>query len=99
MAKLSRDELIEKFNAYAGDRNDEETLSLLEDISDSFAPSDTVNWQEKYKELSGRYRARFLEPTETGTLVPDNESNEESRDEVDDTTETEPDFEDVFKGE
>lgn len=98
MARLSREELISKFNAYAGERQDEETLSLLEDISDSFDPAGTVNWEEKYNELAGRYRSRFLNPNETGTLEPENDSDAESQDVIDDTAEPEePDFEDVFK--
>lgn len=100
MAKRTREELMEKINKYIGDRTDEETLSLLEDISDSFNPEDAVNWEEKYNELAGRYKARFLEPSASGTLEPNNSSENETK-VVDDTNgesdETEPDFEDVFK--
>lgn len=100
MAIRTREELIEIINKYIGDRTDEESLSLLEDVSDSFNPADTVNWEEKYNELAGRYRARFLEPSTSGTLEPNNSSENETK-VVDDTKEesdeTEPDFEDVFK--
>lgn len=100
MAVRTREELMEIINKYIGDRTDEESLSLLEDVSDSFNQTDTANWEEKYNELAGRYRARFLEASASGTLEPNNSSENETK-VVDDTNEesdeTEPDFEDVFK--
>ena len=34
--KLSKEELLEKVKTYVGDRSDDETLEIIEDISDSF---------------------------------------------------------------
>lgn len=65
--KLSKEELIEKVKAYVGDRTDDETISLIEDISDSMEiVDDGVNWKEKFEELDNEWRekyiARFSEP-------------------------------------
>lgn len=66
--KLSKEELVEKVKAYVGDRTDDETISLIEDISDSMEIADDgVNWKEKYEELDNEWRekyiARFSEPS------------------------------------
>ena len=66
--KLGKEELIEKVKAYVGDRTDDETISLIEDISDSMEVTDDAeNWKEKYEELDNQWRekyiARFSEPT------------------------------------
>lgn len=68
--KLSKEELLEKVKGYVGDRTDDETISLIEDISDSIEVSDdTENWKEKYEALDNEWRekyiARFSEPSET----------------------------------
>jgi len=81
--KLSRDELITKVKEYIGDRNDDETITLLEDISDSFT-DDTENWQEKYETLDNAWRekyiSRFTEPAskESENIIENNETIEKS---------------------
>lgn len=67
--KLTKEELIEKVKTYIGDRTDDETISLIEDISDSIDVIDeNENWKEKYKALDNEWRekyiARFSEPSE-----------------------------------
>lgn len=60
MAKLTRDEAIGRLTAYIGDRNDDESIALLEDISDSLE-SDGEDWKAKYDELDASWRARYIE--------------------------------------
>lgn len=60
MAKLTRDEAIERLTAYIGDRNDDDSIALLEDISDSLE-SDGEDWKAKYDELDASWRARYIE--------------------------------------
>ena len=67
--KLSKEELLEKVKTYVGDRTDDETISLIEDISDSMEVTDDgENWKEKYEELDNQWRekyiARFSGPSE-----------------------------------
>lgn len=68
MAKLSKDELIEKIKKYVGDRTDDETIEIIEDISDSIDSSDADEWKQKYEENDkmwrDKYISRFLEKKE-----------------------------------
>ena len=66
--KLSKEELLEKVKTYVGDRTDDETISLIEDINDSVeVVDDGENWKEKYEALDNEWRekyiARFSEPS------------------------------------
>lgn len=60
MARLSKDELIEKVRKYIGDRNDDETIEIIEDISDSIDSSDADEWQRKYEENDKMWRDRYI---------------------------------------
>lgn len=68
MARLSKDELIEKVKKYVGDRTDDETIEMIEDISDSIDSSDADEWRQKYEENDkmwrDKYISRFFEKTE-----------------------------------
>lgn len=94
MAKLSKNELIEKVKKYVGDRTDDETIEIIEDISDSIDSSDADEWKQKFEENDkmwrDKYISRFLEKKE---------------DELDTSTEHEEEekeynsFEDLFEEE
>jgi hypothetical protein len=68
MAKLSKDELIEKVRKYVGDRQDDETIEIIEDISDSIDSSEADEWKKKYEENDklwrDKYISRFVEKKE-----------------------------------
>lgn len=74
MAKLSKDELIEKVKKYVGDRTDDETIEIIEDISDSIDSSDAYEWKQKYMENDKMWRekyiSRFLEKKEDELDTP-----------------------------
>lgn len=82
MAKLSKDELIEKVNKYVGDRTDDETIEIIEDISDSIDSSDADEWKQKYEENDkmwrDKYISRFLEKNED-EVDPHTEHEEEEK--------------------
>lgn len=82
MAKLSKDELIEKVKKYVGDRTDDETIEIIEDISDSIDSSDADEWKQKYKENDkmwrDKYISRFVEKKED-ELDPPTEDEEEEK--------------------
>lgn len=64
MAKMSKDELKNKYSERITD-NDDLLIELLEDIEDSFedAVIDTSKideLQEKYEDLKAKYKDRFL---------------------------------------
>lgn len=81
MAKLSKDELIEKVRKYVGDRNDDETIEIIEDISDSIDSSDVDYWKQKYEENDkmwrDKYISRFVEKKEDELDTPTEHEEEE----------------------
>lgn len=80
MAKLSKDELIEKVKKYVGDRTDDETIEIIEDISDSIDSSDADEWKKKYEENDkmwrDKYISRFFEKNAEENEDPTNEDDE-----------------------
>lgn len=81
MAKLSKDELIEKVRKYVGDRTDDETIEIIEDISDSIDSSEADEWKQKYQENDkmwrDRYISRFVEKKEDELDTPTEHEEEE----------------------
>lgn len=81
MAKLSKDELIEKIKKYVGDRTDDETIEIIEDISDSIDSSDADEWKQKCEEIDkmwrDKYISRFLEKKEDEPDTPTEHEEEE----------------------
>lgn len=81
MAKLSKDELIEKVKKYVGDRTDDETIEIIEDISDSIDSSDADEWKKKYEENDkmwrDKYISRFVEKKEDEPDTPTEHDEEE----------------------
>lgn len=105
MARLSRDEAISRLTAYIGDRNDDDSIALLEDISDSLV-DDGEDWKAKYDELDASWRARYIErfsntaPDKDTSVVIETEQDSVAEDtEVVDETEETITIDDVLKGE
>lgn len=81
MAKLSKDELIEKVRKYVGDRTDDDTIEIIEDISDSIDSSEADEWKKKYEENDkmwrDKYISRFVEKKEDEPDTPTEHDEEE----------------------
>lgn len=81
MAKLSKDELIEKVKKYVGDRTDDETIEIIEDITDSIDSSDADEWRQKYEENDkmwrDKYVSRFFDKKEEDLETPTEHEEEE----------------------
>lgn len=81
MAKLSKDDLIEKVRKYVGDRTDDETIEIIEDISDSIDSSDADEWKQKYEDNDkmwrDKYISRFVEKKEDELDTPTEHEEEE----------------------
>lgn len=64
MAKISKEELIAKFKTYVGERTDDATIELLEDISDSVS-GDEISTENLIKdavdEVEERWRRKYIE--------------------------------------
>ena len=96
MAKLSKDELIEKIKKYVGDRTDDETIEIIEDISDSIDSSDADEWKKKFEENDkmwrDRYISRFVEKKEDELDTPtEHEEDEKEYNSFDDLFDEEED--------
>ena len=80
MAIKSKDEILEQIQARFGEDTSDETISFLEDVTDTFtdletrASGDGVDWKAKYEENDNewrqKYRDRFFSPE-----VNDNEGD------------------------
>lgn len=98
--KLNREELLEKVKNYVGDRTDDESLEIIEDISDSFGESESAEEVEKIKteyetklanldtEWREKYKARFFSKDE-----------ENKEDEEEEEVEEKTDYSDLFEKE
>ena len=75
MAKRTFAELVEKIKTYTGDRDDDETLSLIEDINDTL--NNETDWQSKYKENDKAWRTKYKQRFETGTVDEPDEPDEQ----------------------
>ena len=60
MAKLSKDKLIEKVKKYVGDKTDDATIEIIEDITDSIDTSDADEWRKKYEENDKMWRDKYI---------------------------------------
>ena len=97
----TREELLESIRNKFGDDTSDETLAIIEDISDTMndyenrTNKDGVNWQERYEENDKmwreKYRDRFFN-SNPGGADTDDEVFDEGENEV-------KTFEDLFKTE
>ena len=61
---LTKDELMKKLSAIIGDRNDDDAITFIEDVSDtvdSFNKTKDTDWKTKYEELDKSWRERYKE--------------------------------------
>lgn len=93
MAKLSKEEFLNKLKAYTGDRTDDETLSIIEDASDSFTEDNGSGWEAKYNDLAKKYKDRFTDKIE----VKEEDPKEDPKD--DDDNKEDITVDDLFKEE
>ena len=95
MAKLSKDDLIEKVKNYVGDRKDDETIEIIEDISDSIDTSDSDEWKQRFEENDKMWRDKYI-----SRFFDKNEDEiEDPTDEKDDEEKEYKTFEDLFEEE
>lgn len=90
MAVRTRDELITAVNTIIGETPDDNGLSLLEDISDTFASyDDTEDWKTKYEENDAEWRKRYKERFEGKEVIVEENEDDEPKEKAK--------FEDLFK--
>lgn len=84
MAVLTRDEFFARLHDKLSDDTSDESISLLEDMTDTFnfleqkANGDGEDWEKKYKELDENWKKRYRHRFFSGgvTSVPSDEKTE-----------------------
>lgn len=98
MAVKTRDEILESFKARLGENPDDESISFLEDFTDTLddfekrAKGDGTDWKSKYEENDANWRKKYTE--RFFSVEPEPEPKPEPKPEPDDTPRT---FSDLFK--
>lgn len=96
MAVKTREEIMESFNTLLGENPDNESISFLEDVTDTLddfekrANGDGIDWKSKYEENDANWRKKYTERF----FSNEPESNPEPKQEPDNTPRT---FSDLFK--
>lgn len=94
MAVKTREEILESFKSRLGENPDDESISFLEDVTDTLddfekrANGDGTDWKSKYEENDASWRKKYTE------RFFSDEPNPEPKPEPDDTPRT---FSDLFK--
>lgn len=65
MAVKTRDEIMEAIRKRIGEDTSDEAISLLEDVTDTFADyetkaADKTDWKAKYDEMDANWRKKYL---------------------------------------
>lgn len=67
MAVKTREEILEELRARVGEQTDDETISFLEDVTDTLsdletkANGDGTDWRTKYEENDAEWRKKYTE--------------------------------------
>ena len=78
MAIKNKQEILENLRKILGEKTDDESIGIIEDISDTIddfekKTADTTNWEEKYKQNDAEWRKKY---TERFFTPPDKEEEE-----------------------
>lgn len=89
MAIRTREEILESIRNIVGDSTDDNTLQVLEDVTDTFTDfenktANQTDWEAKYKENDEGWRKKYAERFYTGDPSVSPKSNEPVIDEPDD---------------
>ena len=58
--KKTLEEIIGKYKEIIGERNDDEAIGFLEDLSDSYTV-DTEDWKAKYEQNDRDWRQKYMD--------------------------------------
>lgn len=98
MSVKTREEILESFKTRLGESPDDESISFLEDVTDTLddfekrANGDGTDWKSKYEENDANWRKKYTE--RFFSVEPEPDPKPEPKPEPDDTPRT---FSDLFK--
>lgn len=89
MAVRTREEILESIRNIVGDSTDDNSLQLLEDVTDTFTDfenktANQTDWKAKYEENDEGWRKKYAERFYTGDPIVLAKSNEPDIDKPDD---------------
>ena len=78
MAIRTREEILESIRNIVGDSTDDNTLQVLEDVTDTFTDfenktADQTDWKAKYEENDAEWRKKYTERFYSSDPNPDPE--------------------------
>lgn len=80
MAVVERDVLIQRIASVLSDPESDESLSLIEDVTDTLDAGSSDDWKTKFEENDAawrkRYKERFLKKPEKEPEIEDDEKEE-----------------------
>lgn len=80
MAVVERDELIQRITGVLSDPESDDSLSLIEDVTDTLEAGSSNDWKTKYEENDAawrkRYKERFLKKPDNEPEIDDDETEE-----------------------
>ena len=85
--RLSKAELLAKVKSYIGDRTDDESIEIIEDISDSFSDESfneeeiKKEYEEKLKTLDSEWRKKYTDRFFSNDKPDEREEEEEEEEE------------------
>lgn len=74
MAVLSHDEFMARVRARIGEASDDDSISFIEDMSDTFSALEeraSTNWEEEYRRNDEMWRRRYIDRFESGSPAVD----------------------------
>lgn len=80
MAVKTREEILESVRAVVGEQTDDETITFIEDITDTLsdletkAKGDGTDWKAKYEENDAEWRKKYTERFYSSDPDPDPET-------------------------
>lgn len=80
MAVVERDALIQRITSVLSDPESDDSLSLIEDVTDTLEAGLSDDWKTKYEENDAawrkRYKERFLKKPDNEPEIEDDEKEE-----------------------
>ena len=78
----TKDEIMEEIRAYIGDRSDDQTIALIEDISDTIDDyAAHGDYDEKLMAVEAEWRRKYIDRFMSGGENKNEVENEKTRDE------------------
>lgn len=103
MAIISKDELMNRLNTFLGEDTSDETLSFIEDVTDTiedYESKSSTDWEQRYKDLDSEWRAKYRDRFFRKVTTDETIKETVDEDVVDEEERKEPEtYDDLFEKE